>query len=201
MQGQRHPQEQICGSQASCAHTWSLTTLAEGVTLPCPAALGFWGTLMAPALLSPIHSPPSSHKELKHESGPALPGSKPPTAAQSSQGGTHTPRPQAYPGATWATFSPIPTARSLHSSRTGPLGDSPVSGSLSIDRWHSSHHILTSASATRAVGCRRAWRMATGSAHLLEECIMPETVPSLVALAGQKSPSLAAPESVGYNSY
>lgn len=43
-----------------------------------PSCSRFWGTLMAPALLSPIHSPPSSHKELKHESGPALPGSKPP---------------------------------------------------------------------------------------------------------------------------
>lgn len=41
--GQYHPQEQICHSQASGARTWSLTMLAEGVTLPCPAALDSGG--------------------------------------------------------------------------------------------------------------------------------------------------------------
>lgn len=50
----------------------------RGCDSALPSCSRFWGTLMAPALLSPIHSPPSSHKELKHESGPALPGSKPP---------------------------------------------------------------------------------------------------------------------------
>lgn len=43
VQGQHHPQEQICHSQASGARTWSLTMLAKGVTLPCPAALDSGG--------------------------------------------------------------------------------------------------------------------------------------------------------------
>lgn len=43
--------------------------------------------------------------------------------------------------------------------------DSSVNGSLSTDRWHSGHHILTSASATRAASCRRAWHTATGGAQ------------------------------------
>lgn len=126
---------------------------------------------MAPALLSPIHPSPSSHNELKHESGPALLCLKFPKAPQSSQDKIYTPTP-GLPHSHLVTFSPTPTPHSLRYRCMDPLGDSPVRDCPHNNLWHSGHPISMSACPTWLLAARgpAEWAPRTPAGRMHDTC-------------------------------